>query len=141
MASEVANPATAPPAKPQVSPLPCQTWLSWAVPAFVFVLAAVLFLTIAGKWNDWTAGATRQIIDDAYLHADLTPLSTKTSGVVAKVNVSDDQRVKAGELLVQLKDDDFQAQVAQAEAGVAAANAEEMKTLSSPYLLQKKERG
>jgi membrane fusion protein (multidrug efflux system) len=31
--------------------------------------------------------------------------------------------VKAGDLLVQLKDDDFQAQVAQAEAGVAAAQA------------------
>jgi membrane fusion protein (multidrug efflux system) len=43
--------------------------------------------------------------------------------VVAKVNVSDYQHVKAGDLLVQLKDDDFQAQVAQAEAGVAAAKA------------------
>jgi membrane fusion protein (multidrug efflux system) len=37
--------------------------------------------------------------------------------------VSDYQRVKAGDLLVQLKDDDFKAQVAQAEAGVAAAQA------------------
>ena len=33
------------------------------------------------------------------------------------------EHVKAGDLLVQLKDDDFQAQVAQAEAGVAAASA------------------
>jgi len=37
--------------------------------------------------------------------------------------VSDYQHVKAGDLLVQLKDDDFHAEVSQAEAGVAAARA------------------
>jgi membrane fusion protein, multidrug efflux system len=100
-----------------------RSWLRWVVPGFVFLLAAILFLTITGKWDDWTAGASKQTTDDAYLHADLTPLSTKVSGVVARVNVSDYQHVKAGELLVQLKDDDFKAQVAQAEAGVAAADA------------------
>jgi membrane fusion protein (multidrug efflux system) len=42
---------------------------------------------------------------------------------VAQVAVTDYQRVKAGDLLVQLKDDDFKAQVAQAQAGVAAAQA------------------
>ena len=111
------------PAKPQVSPTPQRSWSRWGVPVFVFLLATVLFLTITGKWDGWTAGASKQTTDDAYLHADLTPLSTKVSGVVAKVNVSDYQHVKAGDLLVQLKDDDFQAQVAQAQAGVAAANA------------------
>ena len=119
MASEVANPAAVPPAKPQVSPTPRQAWLSWGgVPAFVFVLASVLFLTISAK-NDWTAGVTRQLTDDAYLHADLTPLSTKVSRLVAKLNEFDDQNVKAGQLLVQLKDNDFLAQVAQAEAECA----------------------
>ena len=111
------------PAKPQALPTPQRNWSRWGVPVFVFLLATVLFLTITGKWDGWTAGASKQTTDDAYLHADLTPLSTKVSGVVAKVNVSDYQHVKAGDLLVQLKDDDFQAQVAQAQAGVAAANA------------------
>ena len=120
---EPAKAATTEPAKPQASPKTQPTWLSRGVPVFVFLLAVVLFLTITGKWGDWTAGASKQTTDDAYLHADLTPLSTKVSGVVAKVNVSDYQHVKAGELLVQLKDDDFQAQVAQAEAGVVAAHA------------------
>ena len=40
--------------------------------------------------------------------------------LVAQVAVSDYQSVKAGDLLVQLRDDDFRAQVRQAEAGVAA---------------------
>src|SRR6201996_844538 len=85
-------------AKPQVSPMIPRGRLRWAVPVFVFLLAAILFLTITGKWLGWTAGASKQTTDDAYLHADLTPLSTKVSGVVAKVNVSDYQHVKEGEL-------------------------------------------
>jgi len=64
-----------------------------------------------------------QETDDAYLHADLTPLSTKVAGLVASVTVSDYQAVKAGDLLVTLRDDDFMAQVHQAEASVAAADA------------------
>jgi membrane fusion protein (multidrug efflux system) len=64
-----------------------------------------------------------QKTDDAILRADITPLSTRVSGTVAQVAVADYQRVKAGDLLVQLKDDDFKAQVAQASAGVAAGQA------------------
>src|SRR5207247_2053469 len=61
--------------------------------------------------------------DDAYVRADVTPLSTKISGIVSVVAVEDYQQVKAGDLLVQIKDDDFRAQVEQAEAGVLAAQA------------------
>jgi membrane fusion protein (multidrug efflux system) len=57
------------------------------------------------------------------LHADLTPLSTKVAGLVAKVPVSDYQAVKAGDLLVALRDDDFTDQVQQAQAAVAEAEA------------------
>jgi membrane fusion protein, multidrug efflux system len=118
---EVASTTT--PAPAQVPSAPPRHWPGWIVPTIILVLAAVLLFTITANWNAWTGGAAKQTTDDAYLHADLTPLSTKVSGVVAKVNVSDYQHVKAGDLLVQLKDDDFQAQVAQAEAGVAAAKA------------------
>jgi len=58
--------------------------------------------------------------DDAYVRADLTPLSTKVAGLVASVAVFDFQPVKSGDLLVQLRDDDFRAQVQQAEAAVAS---------------------
>ena len=64
-----------------------------------------------------------QETDDAYLHADLTPLSTKVAGLVATVPVSDYQAVRKGDLLVALRDDDFSAQVQQAEAAVSAAEA------------------
>ena len=121
MTAEVATATT--PAPPQVPSAPPRHWPGWIVPTIILVLAVVLLFTITGNWNAWTGAAAKQTTDDAYLHADLTPLSTKVSGVVAKVNVADYQHVKAGDILVQLKDDDFQAQVAQAEAGVAAAKA------------------
>ncbi len=93
------------------------------VPLLVLLLAAGILFGITGGWNRFVGSRSKQSTDDAYLRADITPLSTRVSGTVAQVAVNDYQRVKAGDLLVQLKDDDFKAQVAQAEAGVAAAQA------------------
>ena len=93
------------------------------VPVLVLLLAAAILVGITGGWSRWVGDAVKQKTDDAYLRADITPLSTRVSGTVAQVAVTDYQHVKAGDLLVQLKDDDFKAQVAQAQAGVAAAQA------------------
>src|SRR5262245_38329247 len=93
------------------------------IPVFVLALAALILFGIIGGWNRWVGSGGTQRTDDAILRADITPLSTRVSGTVAQVAVGDYQRVKAGDLLVQLKDDDFKAQVAQADAGVAAAKA------------------
>jgi membrane fusion protein (multidrug efflux system) len=95
----------------------------WIVPAIILLLAVGIVLLITTNWNAWSAGRTIQETDDAYLHADLTPLSTKVAGLVSKVAVSDYQAVRAGDLLVVLRDDDFTAQVQQADAAVAAAEA------------------
>jgi membrane fusion protein, multidrug efflux system len=92
------------------------------IPLGVLALAAIILFGVRGGWTRWV-GSGSQKTDDAYLRADITPLSTRVSGTVAQVAVADYQRVKAGDLLVQLKDDDFKAQVAQAEAGVAASEA------------------
>ena len=123
MAPEAASAPTTEPAKPALVVPRHRAWPGWIVPSLVLLLAVVLLLVTAGNWNVWVGGEAKQATDDAYLHADVTPLSTKISGVVASVKVSDYQHVKAGDLLVQVKDDDYQAQVAQADAGVAAAKA------------------
>jgi len=95
----------------------------YLVPTLIFLMAAGILVAIIGNWDGWASERAEQETDDAYVRADLTPLSTKVSGVVAKVLVDDYQTVKAGDLLVQLRDDDFRAQVAQAEAAVEAAKA------------------
>jgi membrane fusion protein (multidrug efflux system) len=92
----------------------------WIVPALILLMAAAIVFLIAGNWNAWASEKAEQETDDAYTRADLTPLSTKVAGLVATVAVSDYQSVKAGELLVRLRDEDFRAQVQQAEAGVAS---------------------
>jgi membrane fusion protein (multidrug efflux system) len=104
-------------------PSRAQRLMRWLTPAFILLMAAGIVFLITGSWNTWASDGAAQATDDAYLRADLTPLSTKVAGLVAMVPVSDYQQVKSGEVLVQLRDDDFQAQVKQAEAAVAAGEA------------------
>jgi membrane fusion protein (multidrug efflux system) len=91
------------------------------VPVIILLMAGGIVMLIAGNWNTWTSERADQQTDDANVRADLTPLSTKVAGLVARVAVGDYQAVKAGDLLVQLQDDDFRAQVQQAVAAVTAA--------------------
>jgi len=96
---------------------------SLLAPAAILLIAGGIIAVTAVDWNTWTSNRTAQETDDAYVRADLTPLSTKVAGLVAQVAVSDYQAVKAGDLLVQLRDDDFRAQVQQAEAGFTSGEA------------------
>jgi membrane fusion protein (multidrug efflux system) len=90
------------------------------VAAAILSIAVVLIFVLSFNWTAWASNGEEQKTDDAYLRADVTPLSTKAAGLVASVEVSDYQAVKAGDLLVRLRDEDFRAQVAQAEAAVQA---------------------
>src|SRR5712664_3109198 len=105
----------APAAKPK--------WLSYLTPIAVLLLAAALIITLTRNWNAWEGGRIDQVTDDAYVRGDLTPLSTKVAGIVRDVKVSDFQQVRKGDLLVELEDSDYLAQVAQASAAVEAAKA------------------
>ncbi|WP_433971506.1 HlyD family secretion protein [Tunturiibacter lichenicola] len=93
------------------------------VPIVVLGIAVALFLLIRSPWRD-EVGAGVQKTDDAYVRADQTPLSTRISGTVRRVSANDYQAVKAGQLLVELDDDDYQAIVREAEAALEAAKAE-----------------
>jgi membrane fusion protein (multidrug efflux system) len=75
------------------------------------------------RWDSCVGRRIAQTTDDAYVRADLTPLSAKIEGYVRNVAVNDFQHVKAGNLLVQIEDDDYKARVVQAEAAVAGAEA------------------
>jgi membrane fusion protein (multidrug efflux system) len=95
----------------------------YVTPALVMLLAVVILATITWNWNAWEGGRTEESTDDAYVRGDITPLSTKVSGLVKEVKVSDYESVHRGDLLVQLDDDDFNAQLTQASAAVEAAKA------------------
>ena len=57
--------------------------MSLLVPTTILLMAAGIVFLIAGNWNTWASGRVSQQTDDAYLRADLTPLSTKVAGLVA----------------------------------------------------------
>ena len=98
-------------------------WRGIAIRLFVLLLAGGLVALVAAQWDWWVGAARWQTTDDAYLTADLTPLAAKVPGYVRRVVVHDFQKVKAGDLLVEVVDDDYRAQVAQAEGNVASAQA------------------
>jgi membrane fusion protein (multidrug efflux system) len=89
----------------------------------ITAIAAVIAVVFALRWDAWVGGRIAQTTDDAYVRADITPLSAKVEGYIRNVVVGDFQRVKAGDLLVQIEDDDYKARVDQAEAAVAGAEA------------------
>src|ERR1700691_2177366 len=120
------TPAPVPAAAPehvteQTKPRP--HWQKYGTPLLVLLLAAAVLLTITRNWNAWEGGRIEQVTDDAYVRGDLTPLSTKVAGIVRYVKVSDYQQVHKGDLIVELDDDDFRAQVDQATAAVEASKA------------------
>ncbi len=118
--------ATSPPARTGDAPTLARTgpgWQTYVTPVLVVLLALAVFITITRNWNSWEGGKVEQVTDDAYVRGDLTPLSTKVAGIVRALHVTDFQHVHSGDLLVELQDDDYRAQVDQANAAVDAARA------------------
>jgi membrane fusion protein (multidrug efflux system) len=70
-----------------------------------------------------TTGRYLETTDDAYVKADSTIVAPKVSGYIADVLVSDNEKVKAGQLLARIEDRDFRTALAQAKADVAASEA------------------
>jgi multidrug resistance efflux pump len=81
------------------------------VAVLILSIAIVLIFLLSFNWTTWAGEGEQQKTDDAHVRADVTPLSTKAAGIVASVDVFDYQAVKAGDLLVRLRDEDFRAQV------------------------------
>ncbi len=114
--------ALAPPAAP--SPARRRLWsVDVLVRVAVLAAAGAIVVLLTTQWDRWVGDATRQVTDDAYVRGDVTPLSAQVDGYVGHVAVNDFQRVQKGELLVEIDDADYQAQVAQAQAALLGAEA------------------
>jgi membrane fusion protein (multidrug efflux system) len=94
----------------------------WRV--LVFIVALTILIIVTTRWTRWQGAAGWQSTDDAYLQSDLTPIAAKVPGYVRSVPVQDFDRVRAGQLVAEIVDDDYRATVAQAQASVAAAMAQ-----------------
>jgi membrane fusion protein (multidrug efflux system) len=114
--------APTPPPKPTQRPA-SSLWSRLAIPLFAVIVALGFVALATQRFDEWVGNAVVQTTNDAYVRAELTRLASRVSGEVLTVGVTDFQRVKAGDLLIQIDPADYEAQVAQSEAAVAAAQA------------------
>ena len=90
-----------------------------AMLAVPLILAAALYY--GHQW--WTVGRFQISTDDAYIHADIATLSTKVSGYVTAVDVTDNSRVKAGDIIARIDDGDYRLAVQTAKDKIAVQQA------------------
>jgi membrane fusion protein, multidrug efflux system len=64
----------------------------------------------------WNVGRFIESTDDAYAGGNVTPVAPHVAGFVAQILVTDNQYVRAGQLLIRLDARDFQAAFAHAQA-------------------------
>jgi membrane fusion protein (multidrug efflux system) len=89
---------------------------------FGILIAGIIF---GGLWAKewWFEGRYWESTDNAYTKSDITVISAKVAGIVGSVNVSENENVKAGDILISMYKPTFDAQVARAEAEVVEAEA------------------
>ncbi|MEJ0005371.1 MAG: HlyD family secretion protein [Steroidobacteraceae bacterium] len=83
----------------------------WIWRTIIFLLALLVLLLVTTRWRIWETNATRQSTDDAYLQSDLTPIAARVAGYIREMPVQDYERVKKGQLIAQLVDEDYRATV------------------------------
>jgi membrane fusion protein (multidrug efflux system) len=94
---------------------PPRRFLLLAVGGLAFLGA----LYAAGRW--WNYHRHHATTDDAYVRADITPLSTRVEGTVARVFVKDNASVKAGDVILELDPTDLEVAVRAARARLGEA--------------------
>ena len=89
------------------------------------VLLVLLFLAVgAVSPFAWNYLQSYESTDDAQIDGHIDPLSSRINGTVIRVHAEDNDRVKAGELLVEIDPRDYEVAVAQAKARLELAIAQ-----------------
>jgi membrane fusion protein, multidrug efflux system len=105
-------------------PLPSSEFKLESKPAsktrlFIFgaiALAVITLGTLGYRW--WSYATIRQETDNAYITTHLHPVSSRITGTVSQVLVSDNQFVQVGTPLVQLDRQDYEIALQQAKANL-----------------------
>jgi membrane fusion protein (multidrug efflux system) len=88
------------------------------------VLVVMLVLALAASPFAWNYLQSYESTDDAQIDGHIDPLSSRIDGTVIRVHAENNDRVKAGELLVEIDPRDYEVAVAQAKARLELANAQ-----------------
>jgi len=85
--------------------------------------AASLLLAAGAGYVYWDYASHFESTDDAFIAARQFAIAPKVSGYVTEVPVTDNQHVVAGQVIARIDDRDYRTALEQAEAQVAAAQA------------------
>ena len=87
------------------------------------MLSVPLLLVALGGYF-WLTSGRYVTTDNAYVQQDMVSVSPDVSGRIVAVNVRENQRVKAGDVLFRIDPEPFRIALAQADAALAAARVE-----------------
>lgn len=92
------------------------------------ILKGVMAVVVAGivaAGGNWLVNGRYEIrTDNAHVRADITQIAARVSGYVQTVDVTDNETVKAGDILFTIESDDYQTRVSEARAALAQAEAD-----------------
>lgn len=125
------EPATLPPQGPNADRPPSPAAASRAARSellskarpVILTLLALLCLGIGLNW--FINGRFEVRTDNAHIRADISQVASKVQGYVQTLHVTDNQHVKAGDLLITLESADYAAGLAEARAALERAKADE----------------
>ena len=86
-----------------------------------FLIAAIVVVALIGSVLLWRYLSSYESTDDAQADVHLYPVSARIPGYVVAVNVSDNQWVEKGAVLVEIDPKDYEVAVAQAQASLDSA--------------------
>ena len=86
-------------------------------------IAVIIVLVALGLVVYFFMHLNQETTDDAQIESTVNSISPKVSGYITGLPVSDNQYVKAGDLIVQIDPTDYQIKVDHAKANLDAANA------------------
>ena len=111
------------------------SWYRRPIPLFLLVFALLVPIFFGTRY--YLHARAYESTDDAFIQANVVPVSPKVASYVLRVLIDDNQHVTRGELLVELDARDYEAAVAQARADLEAAKAELVRARQQASRLRK----
>ncbi|HUO10760.1 MAG TPA: HlyD family secretion protein [Phycisphaerae bacterium] len=104
------------------------------LPVKRLLLAAVALAALVGGgaygYDYWKWASVHETTDDAFVDGHVTQVTPRIAGHVLKVNITDNQVVQKGDVLVELDPKDYEAVLAEAQGKLTAAQADLVATQS-----------
>jgi membrane fusion protein (multidrug efflux system) len=85
------------------------------------ILGILALAGVAWAGKTWLYNRTHENTDDAQVDGSILPVVAKVGGFVRRVLVVENQRVKAGDVMVQIDDAEYATRLAQTDADLSAA--------------------